>query len=127
MPESTETLIEERVRRGATGGVWCLHYRHVGKTSQAPVAERCVSSRLQGKRSAILKAATPSKASTYRRKAETCRDLAACAKSAMDREQLLAMRRSWLSRAASEDWRDGLPPLPPVGTKALSAVRFVRE
>ena len=75
----------------------------------------------------MSKAITPSKASIYRRKAATCRDLAACAKSAMDREQLLTMRRSWLSRAASEDWRDGLPPMPPVQTKALSAVPFVNE
>jgi hypothetical protein len=45
----------------------------------------------------------------------------------MDREQLLAMRRLWLSRAASEDWRDGLPPMPPVQTRALSAVPFVNE
>jgi len=72
-------------------------------------------------------AITLSKASIYRRKAATCRDLAVCAKSAMDREQLLAMRRSWLSRAASEDWRDGLPPLPPVQTRALLAVAFVSE
>ena len=75
----------------------------------------------------MFKATTPSKASIYRRKAATCRDLAVCAKTAMDRDQLLAMRRSWLSRAASEDWRDGLPPMPPVQTRALSAVRFVNE
>jgi hypothetical protein len=75
----------------------------------------------------MFKSATLSKASIYRRKAATCSDLAACAKSAMDREQLLAMRRSWLSRAASEDWRDGLPPMPPVQTRALSAVPFVNE
>jgi hypothetical protein len=75
----------------------------------------------------MSKTITLSKASMYRRKAATCRDLAACAKSAMDREQLLTMRRSWLSRAASEDWRDGLPPMPPVQTKALSVVPFVNE
>jgi hypothetical protein len=66
--------------------------------------------------------ATSSRAAAYRRKAATCGDLAACAQSAMDREQLLTMRRSWLARAASEDWRDGLPPMPPVRTKALSVV-----
>jgi hypothetical protein len=75
----------------------------------------------------MFKATTPSKASIYRRKAATCRDLAVCAKSAIDREQLLAMRRSWLSRAASEDWRDGLPPLPPAQVKAVSIVPFVNE
>jgi hypothetical protein len=73
----------------------------------------------------MSKAIPSSKASIYRRKAATCRDLAACAKSALDREQLLAMRRSWLSRAASEDWRDGLPP--PARIKALSIVPFVNE
>ena len=75
----------------------------------------------------MSKAITLSKASIYRRKAATCRELAACATSAMDRDQLLAMRRSWLSRAASEDWRDGLPPLPPVQTRALSVVPFANE
>jgi hypothetical protein len=70
----------------------------------------------------MSKAPILSKASAYRRKAATCRDLAVCAKSAFDREQLLSMRRSWLIRAASEDWRDGLPPMPPVQTRALSAV-----
>lgn len=64
-----------------------------------------------------------SKACTYRRKASTCRDLAACARSSTDREQLLSMSRSWLTRADSEDWRDGLPPLPPVQANALSVVR----
>ena len=64
-----------------------------------------------------------SKALTYRRKASTCRDLAACAKSVMDREQLLSMSRLWLTRADSEDWRDDLPPLPPVRSSALSVVR----
>src|SRR4051794_4639405 len=94
--------------------------------SQAPVAERCVSSRLQGKRSVMVKPTTPSNASIYRRKAAACRDLAVCAKSAMDREQLLAMRRSWLSHAASEDWRDGLPP-PAAQIRALSIVPRVKR
>jgi len=71
----------------------------------------------------MFKAPILSKAFVYHRKASTCRDLADCAKSATDREQLLAMHRSWLARAASEDWRDGLPPLPPVQSRALSAVR----
>jgi hypothetical protein len=75
----------------------------------------------------MFKAITLSKASIYHRKAATCRDLAACAKSSMDREQLLAMRRSWLSRAASEDWRDRLPPPSPAQARALSAVPFVNE
>jgi hypothetical protein len=41
----------------------------------------------------------------------------------MDREQLLSMSRLWLTRAESEDWRDDLPPLPPVRSNALSVVR----
>ena len=71
----------------------------------------------------MFKAAVLSKSSLYRRKASTCRNLAACAKSATDREQLVSMSRLWLTRADSEDWRDGLPPLPPVQSSALSVVR----
>ena len=71
----------------------------------------------------MFKAPILSKANLYRRKASTCRDLAICAKSAADREQLLSMSRLWLGRADSEDWRDGLPPLPPVHVNALSVVR----
>jgi hypothetical protein len=71
----------------------------------------------------MFKASIPSNALTYRRKAATCRGLAACAKSKTDREQLLVMSRSWLARADSEDWRDGLPPLPPVHSNALAIVR----
>ena len=58
----------------------------------------------------MYKASLQSKALIYRTKSASCRALAACAKSAPDREQLLSMSRSWLSRADSEDWRDGLPP-----------------
>jgi hypothetical protein len=91
---------------------------------QAPTAERDVSSRLQKERGAHMsKASILSHSITYRRKAATCRGLAACAKSAVDREQLLVMSRSWLARADSEDWRDGLPPLPPVHSNALAIVR----
>ena len=64
-----------------------------------------------------------SRALAYRRKASTCRDLAACARSSTDREQLLSMSRLWLTHADSEDWRDDLPTLPPVRSSALSAVR----
>jgi hypothetical protein len=64
-----------------------------------------------------------SKSASYHRKASTCRALADCAKSAPDRDQLLSMGRLWLERAASEDWRDGLPPLPPANSSALRIVR----
>ena len=50
----------------------------------------------------MSKAITLSKASIYRRKAATCRDLAGCAKSAMDREQLLK-EASRLSRVVADD------------------------
>ena len=71
----------------------------------------------------MLKAPILSKSSAYRRKSSTCRELAAYAKSITDREQLLSMSRLWLTRADSEDWRDGLPPLPPAQSSALSVVR----
>jgi len=64
-----------------------------------------------------------SKSVFYRRKARTCRSLAAWAQSGPDRDQLLSMGRIWLERAASEDWRDGLPPLPPVNSSALRLAR----
>ena len=68
----------------------------------------------------MSEAPVSSKSSIYRGKSSSCRTLAACAASPADREQLLAMSRLWLTRADSEDWRDGLPPLPPVQSKALS-------
>lgn len=68
----------------------------------------------------MFEAPVSSKSSIYRRKSSTCRAFAACAASAVDRDQLLAMSRLWLTRADSEDWRDGLPPLPPVHSKSLS-------
>ena len=61
-----------------------------------------------------------SKSQTYRRKAQTCDALAACARSAADREPLLRLRDALLARAAKEEWQDGLPPLPPVNANALA-------
>jgi hypothetical protein len=66
-----------------------------------------------------------SKSSIYRRKSSTCRAFADCAATSVDRDQLLAMSRLWLTRADSEDWRDGLPPMPPVQSKALSRWKSV--
>lgn len=68
----------------------------------------------------MFKAPVLSKSSIYRRKSSACRAFADCAASSADRDQLLAMSRLWLTRADSEDWRDGLPPLPPVQSNALS-------
>ena len=65
--------------------------------------------------------ASPSKAQTYRRKAQTCDALAACARSTAEQEPLLRMRDALLSRAANEDRLDGLPPLPPANSNALVA------
>lgn len=64
--------------------------------------------------------ADPSKAQIYRRKAQTCAALAACARSAVERESLLRVRDALLSRAANEDRLDGLPPLPPANSNALA-------
>jgi len=65
--------------------------------------------------------ASPSKAQTYRRKAQTCGQLADCARSESERDPLLRMRDALLSRAANEDRLDGLPPLPPANSNALIA------
>ena len=69
----------------------------------------------------MRQAHSPSKAQTYRRKAQTCGALAACARSGAEREPLLRMRDALLSRAANEDRLDGLPPLPPANSNALIA------
>jgi hypothetical protein len=63
--------------------------------------------------------ANPSKAQAYRREAQTCDALAACARSNAEREPLLRLRDALLSRAANEEWLDGLPPLPPADSNAL--------
>ena len=64
--------------------------------------------------------ADPSKAQIYRRKAQTCAALAACARSTAEREPLLRVREALLSRAANEDRLEGLPPLPPANSNALA-------
>jgi hypothetical protein len=69
----------------------------------------------------MRQAHSPSKAQTYRRKAQTCGELAACARSRAEQEPLLRMRDALLSRAANEDRLDGLPPLPPANSNALTA------
>jgi hypothetical protein len=69
---------------------------------------------------AMIEAHIPSKSSDYRRKSSTCLALVACAKSASDREQLLSMSRLWLTRAASEEWSEGLPSLLQIQSSALS-------
>lgn len=61
-----------------------------------------------------------SKALRHRREAATCGVFAANAKSAADRELLLRMQRSLLTRAHHEDWLDGSPPVPPAGCNSLA-------
>jgi hypothetical protein len=64
--------------------------------------------------------AETSKALRHRREAVACGVFAANAKSATDRELLLRMQRSLLTRAYHEDWLDGLPPVPPAGCNSLA-------
>jgi hypothetical protein len=68
----------------------------------------------------MLETRKPFKAQAYRRKASTCDSLAGCARTTIDRDQLQHMRDAWLSRAANQDWLDGLPPQPPEGANALA-------
>jgi len=62
-----------------------------------------------------------SNAKDYRRKARMCDDLAAFARSKIDRTQLLQMRDALLARAAIGDSLDSLPPMPPANSNALTA------
>jgi hypothetical protein len=62
-----------------------------------------------------------STAQGYRRKAAMCGELAAFARSTIDRTQLLRMRDTLLARAAFGDSFDGLPPMPPANSNALTA------
>ncbi|MEA2928261.1 MAG: hypothetical protein QOG38_689 [Hyphomicrobiales bacterium] len=62
-----------------------------------------------------------SNAQDHRRKARMCGNLAAFARSKIDRTQLLRMRDALLARAAIGDWFDSLPPMPPANSNALTA------
>ena len=63
------------------------------------------------------------KAQSYRRKARSCDVLVAHALSADDRNRILRVRDSYLALAANQDWLDGLPPLPPAHTAAMTRWR----
>jgi len=91
----------------------------LGKLFQAPIAERCVRSRLQRKEKRMPRSHS-SKAEDYRRGAKACGHLAVCARSTADREQLLRMRDARLALAATEDWLGGLPPMPPGNSDVLA-------
>jgi hypothetical protein len=82
------------------------------------VAERYVSSRLQRIEERHVDNTHSVKGFNVSSEGSN-RGLAACAKSITDREQLLSMSPFWLTRAQSEEWRDDLPPLPPVRSNAL--------
>jgi len=64
----------------------------------------------------------PANANYYRRRAQTCATLANCAQSPADRARLTDMRDVCLTRAANEEWLDGLPPSPPANVAALAVV-----
>src|SRR5580765_6613193 len=81
----------ELVRRLGAKSLYYLHYREHDDVPQAAVAESCLRSRLQRKEERMREARSPSKAQTYRRKAQTCSQLAACARSKAEREPLLRM------------------------------------
>jgi hypothetical protein len=68
----------------------------------------------------MRQAQSPSKAQAYRRKAQTCGQLAGWARSKGDRERWLRLRAALLSRARNEDRLAGLPPLPPANSTALA-------
>jgi hypothetical protein len=55
---------------------------------------------------------SPLQANVFRGKARACDKLAVCAQSMPDRARLRRMRDAWLSRAANEDWLNGMPPPP---------------
>ena len=82
------------------------------------MAERHLRSRLKTKESAMSAGLETSletlpetsKALKHRREAAACGAFAVNAKSATDRELLLRMQRSLLTRAYHQDWLDGLPP-----------------
>jgi hypothetical protein len=65
-----------------------------------------------------------SKAVAFRRKAATCARLAQCARSAADREHFLCLNEACLEQAASQEWLDGLPPLPPANANALRRMNY---
>ena len=92
------------------------------------MAERHLRSRLKTKESAMSAGLETSletlpetsKALKHRREADACGVFAVNAKSATDRELLLRMQRSLLTRAYHQDWLDGLPPVPPAGCNSLA-------
>jgi hypothetical protein len=64
------------------------------------------------------------RAMRFRSNASACGIFAANALSSSDRELLLRMQDSWLSRARHADWIDGQPPRPPAGSNALAVPRI---
>jgi hypothetical protein len=92
------------------------------------MAERHLRSRLKMKESAMSArletsletSPETSKALKHRREADAYGVFATNAKSAADRELLLRMQQSSLTRAYHQNWLDGLPPVPPAGCNSLA-------
>src|SRR5512144_2631643 len=108
---------------GSTKGVWFLDHWHTpASLRRDPGADgrETVALPPASKESAMSTGPGTSKALRHRREAAACGVFAANAKSAVDRELLLRMQRSLLTRAYHEDWLDGLPPVPPAGCNSLA-------
>jgi hypothetical protein len=71
----------------------------------------------------MITSGNPSKALKYRQNAASCDLLAASTQLTHDRDLLLRMQESLLSRADHEDWLEGLPPAPPAQSLALAVPR----
>jgi hypothetical protein len=102
-------------------GFWIIGIPSVAKTDPGADGRETVALPPASKESAMSTGPETSKALRHRREAAACGAFAANAKSAADRELLLRMQRSLLTRAWHEDWLEGLPPpVPPAGCNSLA-------
>jgi hypothetical protein len=61
-----------------------------------------------------------SRAQHYRRRAKRYESLAQCARSRADEKQLLRMHDACLALAATQDWLDGVVPMPAANSNLLA-------